>query len=214
MVFGNCLMVPDDLADDEVEEFLRKGRVKVGVLGEAAKPGNLCGLPPGIPRGQPVGSFEEPNLLGGFEALGQKVNQGGINVVDAGADGEQFSHHGRVHLAGQRTGGGVVVFGIRTVKVVLRHASSLWAGTGITRVLSAGAANRHRRSRLHGTPGDNRLDAEQRPVFFPPPRLFLRIRYGQGRDEPPGVIMFRAAHYLVADTLLHQPALVQDPHPG
>ncbi|MCU1567103.1 MAG: hypothetical protein JWQ56_2040, partial [Pseudarthrobacter sp.] len=69
MVFGNCLVVPDDFANDEVEEFLCKGRVKVGILGEAPKPGNLCGLSAGISGGKPVGGLEEAHLLRGLETL-------------------------------------------------------------------------------------------------------------------------------------------------
>ena len=83
MVLGDRLVVPDDLADDEVQELFREGRVQVGILGKASEPGDLGGFTAGVPRRKPVGSLEEADLLGRLEPLRQKVDEGCIDVVDA-----------------------------------------------------------------------------------------------------------------------------------
>ena len=51
---GNGLVVPDDFADDEVQELLGKRRVQVGVFGEPPQPGDLGDFTARIRRRQVV----------------------------------------------------------------------------------------------------------------------------------------------------------------
>ena len=97
MVLGDGLVVADDLADDEVQELLREGRVQVGLGGEAPQPGDLRRFAARVPGGKLVRGLEEADLLGGLEALGEEEDEGGIDVVDAGADRQQLRHHRGIH---------------------------------------------------------------------------------------------------------------------
>ena len=64
---GDCLVVADDLADDEVQKLLREIGIEIGVVGEAPEPGNLLGLARRIGGRQPVGSLE---MADGLRAAG------------------------------------------------------------------------------------------------------------------------------------------------
>lgn len=55
----------------------------MGLLGEFSQPGHLPGFPRLVGRGQTMVGFEFADSLGEFEALGEEVNEGGIDVVDA-----------------------------------------------------------------------------------------------------------------------------------
>lgn len=76
-------MPADDLGDDEREELLCELRIEMGLLGEFSESGDLPGFPRLVGRGQTVVGFEFTDALGELEALGEEVNEGGIDVVDA-----------------------------------------------------------------------------------------------------------------------------------
>lgn len=78
--------MPDDLADDEVQELLRERRVEVGVVREFAQARDLAGLTVGIGRWQVVVGFQPADTFGALEALGEEVYEGGIDIVDARAN--------------------------------------------------------------------------------------------------------------------------------
>ena len=73
----------DDLGDDERQELLRELGIQVGLLGEFPQPGDLPGLPGLIGWRQTMVGFELADAFGEFEALCQKMDEGGIDVVDA-----------------------------------------------------------------------------------------------------------------------------------
>ncbi len=97
------LVVADDLGDDEVEELLGEGRVEPGVLGQVAQPLDLVPLAGRIGRRQPVLRLQPPDLLGALEALGQHVDDRGVDVVDAAPQSEQLRLGLLVHLATRGT---------------------------------------------------------------------------------------------------------------
>lgn len=99
-VAGDPLMVSDHFGDDEVEELLREGRVQFRVLREAAQAGDLFGFAVGVGRGQFVVRLEMADLLGALEALGEHVDNGSVDVVDAFAEPVQFRAYGLVGVAG------------------------------------------------------------------------------------------------------------------
>jgi hypothetical protein len=82
-VLGDLLVVADDLADDEAEEFFGEGRVEPGGLGEPAQPGDLAGFASRVARWQAVDGLELPDLLRVLEAFGQNVDESCVEVVDA-----------------------------------------------------------------------------------------------------------------------------------
>ncbi len=78
-------MVADHLVDDEAQELLGEVRVELGLLREPPQPRNLRSLPLRVGRGQAGGRLVGPDLLGHLEPLGEHVDKGGIDVVDAPA---------------------------------------------------------------------------------------------------------------------------------
>src|SRR4051812_43772248 len=105
-VLGDLLVVADDLGNDEVEELLGEGGVEFGVLGELAQPFDLAGFARGVGRGQRVLGLEVADLLGAFEAFGEHMDDGGVDVVDAVAEAVELGADGRVdgRLGCGRTG--------------------------------------------------------------------------------------------------------------
>lgn len=99
-VVRDAFVVADDLGDDEGEELLGEGRVQLGVLGEAAEPGDLVGLAGGVGGRQLVGRLEVADLLGALEAFGEHVDDGGVDVVDAVAQPGEFRTDGGVGFLG------------------------------------------------------------------------------------------------------------------
>lgn len=79
----DALVPADDLGDDERQELLCELRIEMGLLGEFSQSGDLPGFPRLVGRGQTVVGFEFTDALGEFEPLGEEVNEGGIDVVDA-----------------------------------------------------------------------------------------------------------------------------------
>lgn len=98
-------MVADDLGDDEVQEFLREGRVQFRALGEFPQPGDLACLARGVGGRQLVFGLEDADLLGAFEALGEHVHDRRVDVVDAFAQPGEFGPDGVVDGLGR---GGLV----------------------------------------------------------------------------------------------------------
>src|SRR5690349_21372223 len=153
VVFRDCLVVPDHLADDEVQELLRKRRVQLSIFGQPAQAGDLGCFAPGVPGREAVGGLEEAHLLRGLEPLRQEIDQGCIDVVDARPDRQQLRHHRGIHLPGQRAGGGIVGVSVRQIMVQLGHGSSLWAppeSLPVLRMLAENVSVRtYRRGRMH-----------------------------------------------------------------
>ncbi len=92
-------MVADDFVDDEVEELLGEGRIEIGLCGEFAESGDLTRLARCIGGRHVVLGFEASDPLGAFEPFRKHVNEGRIDVVDAGPDLFEFgdSFFGRAH---------------------------------------------------------------------------------------------------------------------
>ena len=76
-------MPTDDLGDDERQELLRELGIQVGLLGELSQPGDLPGLPGLVGRRQTVVGLEFTDALCELEALGEEMDEGGIDIVDA-----------------------------------------------------------------------------------------------------------------------------------
>ena len=86
---GDALVTADHLGDDEGEELLGEFGVEVRVLGENPQAGDLSGLARFIGRRQPVFGLELADPFGEFEPLGQEVDEGGVDIVDAVAQLDQ-----------------------------------------------------------------------------------------------------------------------------
>lgn len=82
---GDPFVMVDHLGDDEGEELLRELGIEVGFLGEPPQSGDLPGLPGFVGRGQSVVGLELAHGLGELEPLGQQMDEGGVDVVDAAA---------------------------------------------------------------------------------------------------------------------------------
>ncbi|CAM5241411.1 hypothetical protein SANTM175S_09681 [Streptomyces antimycoticus] len=110
-------LVPDDLGDDEVEQLLGEAGVELGALGELPQPDDLARLTGRVGRRQPVGGLEVADLLGAFEALGEHMDHGRVDVVDAVTQPGQLVEDGRVDPLGvsrrRRPPGGVVAHAVR-----------------------------------------------------------------------------------------------------
>ncbi len=78
-------MVADHFIDDEAQELLGEVRVELGLLCKPPQPRNLLGFALRICWRQPGGCLEGADLLGDLEPLGEQVNEGRVDVVDAPA---------------------------------------------------------------------------------------------------------------------------------
>jgi len=78
-------VVPDDLVDDEAQEFLAEIGIELRIFCQFAQSRDLAFLPPGIGRGKVHLRLVGADRLGDAEALRQDMDQRGIDVVDAGA---------------------------------------------------------------------------------------------------------------------------------
>lgn len=105
-VLGDALVVADHLGDDEIEEFLSERRVQFGALGEGAQAGDLPGLAGRVGGRQLVAGLEVADLLRGLEALGEHVDDGRVDVVDAVAQPGEFIDDGGVDVSGSGVAGG------------------------------------------------------------------------------------------------------------
>ena len=80
----DALVVVDDFGDDEPQELLGEDRVEARLLGErrgAGRSGSRSRL--GIGRRQLDGGLVAADRLGDLEALGEQVDERGVDVVDA-----------------------------------------------------------------------------------------------------------------------------------
>src|SRR5690606_28827035 len=73
----------------ELEPLLRELRVEVRRLGELAQPRDLLLLARGIRGRHVVRGLELADLLRGAEALGEQIDERGVDVVDASAQAQQ-----------------------------------------------------------------------------------------------------------------------------
>ena len=87
---GEAFVVVDDLGDDEGEELLGEDRVKTGLGGERAEPGDLSLFAGLVCRWHPCSGLEGTDLLRALEALGEQVDQRSVDVVDAAAEPGEF----------------------------------------------------------------------------------------------------------------------------
>ncbi len=76
-------MMANDLGDDEVQELLGKGRIKVGFFRERPQPRDLRGFTSGISWRKLVLSLQMTHPLGCLEPFSQQIDQGRVDVVDA-----------------------------------------------------------------------------------------------------------------------------------
>jgi len=76
-------VVADDFLDDEGQELFREIRIELGFLCECAQACDLLGLARGIGRWQPLLCLEAADRLRALEALGQKMHQRRVDIVDA-----------------------------------------------------------------------------------------------------------------------------------
>src|SRR5690606_8918725 len=102
-------VVADDLVDHEADELLAVLGVEIGFDGECAQAFDLARLAGGVARGQAGLGLVLADRLGDAEALGQHVDQRGIDVVDRLAVGGEhrvlvlglgMAGHRRATLAG------------------------------------------------------------------------------------------------------------------
>jgi octaprenyl-diphosphate synthase len=104
-------MVADHFIDDEAQEFFAEVGVELGVFGQFAQAGDLAFFAAGVAGGQGVGGFVFADRLCDAESFGQHVDEGRIDIVDAGAIACQssvwggrersFNHIRRASTSGQ-----------------------------------------------------------------------------------------------------------------
>ena len=75
------LVVTNDLGDDEGEELLREDRIQTGIAGKCPQTVHLAPFSSGIGGGKAEPGLEHPHALGAAEALGQQVDERGVEVV-------------------------------------------------------------------------------------------------------------------------------------
>ena len=80
---AGLLVVADNLVDDEAQEFFAELGIELGLLGQRPQAGDLPFLSRRIGGGQGIPRLVTPDRLGDPEALGQHVNQGRVDIVDA-----------------------------------------------------------------------------------------------------------------------------------
>ena len=86
---GDGLVVVDDFRDDEGEELLGERRVQPGLVGEVAQPRDLGLFTRRVSGRHTLTGLELTHLLGALEALGEKVDQGRVDVVYARTQAHQ-----------------------------------------------------------------------------------------------------------------------------
>ena len=84
-------MVMDNFLNDEVEEFLGKFGVQIGPVCKVFQPRNLRSLAGGIAWGQIMLCLQLAHSLGVFEPLAERIDEDGIEAIDALA---VFFQHG------------------------------------------------------------------------------------------------------------------------
>jgi len=92
-------MVAYHLGDHEVEEFLGELGVELGIFGQRPQSRNLLGFSSGIGGRQIVRGFQLTDLLSDLEALGEKMHECRIHVVDAHPQPVQLLGHRVSHAA-------------------------------------------------------------------------------------------------------------------
>ena len=85
-------MVMDNFLNDEIEEFLGKLGIQIGPVCKVFQPRNLRGLAGGIACRQFMLCFQLSHSLGVFKPLAQRIDEDGIEAVDAFA--VLFEHFG------------------------------------------------------------------------------------------------------------------------
>ena len=89
------LVVANDLTNDKCEKFFSKIRVQMCVSCQLAQAFDLPGFPIRVCGWQAGTRLEFANSLGAAEPLCQHMNQGGVDIVDAGTQALKFCEGGR-----------------------------------------------------------------------------------------------------------------------
>src|SRR5262249_2137498 len=76
-------VVADDFGDNEVDELFREGRIELGVLGERLEPLDHDLFALRIARRQTGRGLQLAHPARAAEALGEEIDQRGVDVVDA-----------------------------------------------------------------------------------------------------------------------------------
>ena len=82
-LFGVLLMMVDDLGNDEAQELLREHRVETGLDCERPQTSDLLLLAGRVGGRQADLRLVAADLLRDLEPLGEQVDEGGVDVVDA-----------------------------------------------------------------------------------------------------------------------------------
>ena len=94
------LVMADNFRNDKIEEFLREVGIELGGLREASQARDLRRLARRIGGSETVRRLVTADRLGAFEALGQHVDERGVDIVDAVAQAQQFGMvHGRPQMS-------------------------------------------------------------------------------------------------------------------
>jgi len=83
-------VVADYFVYDEAQELLGELGIQVRFLGQLAQARDLLLLPPRIGGGQGIGRLVLADRLGDAEPLRQDMDQGGVDIVDAAAEGGEL----------------------------------------------------------------------------------------------------------------------------
>lgn len=78
----NLLVALYHLTDYKLHQFFNEARIEIGLLSQACEPFVLTPFTVLINRRQLVFCFEHSDLIGATKALGEHMDQGGVNVVD------------------------------------------------------------------------------------------------------------------------------------
>ncbi len=80
-------MMPDDLADDEVQEFPGEFGIEIGLLREPFEPFDLLRFARRIGGRQVVFGLEATHRLGVLEPFGERIDENRVEPVDRTRDG-------------------------------------------------------------------------------------------------------------------------------
>jgi hypothetical protein len=83
-------VMADHFPDNEVEEFLRKIGIEMGIVGEPAKARDLLRFARRIGRRQTMRRLVLSDCLGAFEPLGQQMDKCRVDIVYAFAQALKF----------------------------------------------------------------------------------------------------------------------------